>query len=94
MWYLEMRLTNSEVHPIKLIKNALKIIPNYSKKDNSGFINFIRNYSTKLDEEKNKFLTRAGINKKLQYNIIFREEDYNKLIKQLVNDFEVISKKW
>jgi ankyrin repeat protein len=94
MWYLEMRLTNSEVHPIKLIKNALKIIPNYSKKDNSGFINFIRNYSTKLDEEKNLFLTRAGINKKLQYNIIFREEDYNKLIKQLVNDFEVISKKW
>ncbi len=57
-WYLEMRLSNPDLTPRELIKQAVSVIIN--KYHNNGFLVFIRNYESKLYNIKNKFLINAG----------------------------------
>lgn len=94
-WYLEMRLSNPNVEPEKMMDNAiLKIINNNKdesiEKNNKMFINFIRNYANKLNELKNNFLIKAGIDKENIYNLVLSKSDQQKLIKKYVSDLKLI----
>jgi len=88
-WYLEMRLNNNNIPSAELVrKSTNNIINNKSKYDNRyPFIDFIRDYSTKLDKLKNKFLIAVGISKKNIYNLILSEKEQNLVIDKLKNDF-------
>jgi hypothetical protein len=88
-WYLEMRLNNRDVHPITLIEqsiyNILKTnvnnIKDISVDDNNKiFIDFIRNYSNKLNTIKKYIMVhQIGIQHNNIYNIIYKKEDLNKI---------------
>jgi hypothetical protein len=82
LWYLEMRLSNPDVHPLTLIDESLKLIINRQKNTVklSTFIDFIRNYTTKIENEKNKLLLSIGFNQNSLYNIIGPEHDVVKKI--------------
>jgi hypothetical protein len=86
-WYLEMRLNNPDLLPNELVKKSISIISKSDKVRDSkhSFIDFIRNYSNKLDTMKNDYLNKIGFNNKMIYNMVFSSDDKNKLI----NQFEV-----
>lgn len=86
-WYIEMRISNPDMHPKELIKHAMdNIIENKEGKYN--FIDFIRNYANKLDKEKNKLLVNAGVKKKYLYNLVFKNSDYEKIVTHINKLFE------
>ena len=101
-WYLEMRLKNPDINPIDIIKKSYEEIINdnadNNKKKNktdSGdniFINYIRNYASRLDEEKNKILLECKIDKEKIYNIVFDNNDMKKIKIGLTNIFSKILK--
>jgi ankyrin repeat protein len=76
-WYLEMRITNPDMHPSVTIKESIdKIINNNRTIDGEYiFINFIREYASLLDKEKNNILQMLGIPSEYIYNMIPRQED-------------------
>ena len=77
-WYMDMRLTNPDIHPKQLVKEAIDKIVNNNNADVDGdyiFINFIREYATLLDKEKNELLISIGISDKYMYNLIPRSDD-------------------
>lgn len=91
IWYLELRISNENIHPKKLLGQAINNIIN--KNDSSGerkFINFIRNYSSRLDKIKNEFLLEAGINQTNLYNLMLSMEDQNKVVEKLILEFNKI----
>ncbi len=99
-WYLEMRLNNPEMSPGEIIKKATASIiqnkankKNGKDKTNSVFIDFIRDYASKLDEMKNEYLRKAGISEEHIYNIIMPDSDQDKLVDSMSKDFEKIIKK-
>lgn len=86
-WYLELRLNNPDIHPSELVKIGFDTVLKYDSK--YPFIDFIRNYASKLDSMKNKFLTDAGVDKKMVYSTIFTDADKNKIIDHLVKTFNI-----
>lgn len=99
-WYLEMRLNNPDMSPKDIIKKATSSIiqdntnkKNGKDKTNSVFIDFIRDYASKLDEMKNDYLRKAGISEEHIYNIIMPDSDQDKLVEAMSKDFEKIIKK-
>jgi hypothetical protein len=74
-WYLELRVHNPDVHPIDIIKRAMKKINNSSDDSQRKFIDFIRNYAVDLDKTKNKFMLDAGISEYNVYNIDLSDND-------------------
>lgn len=80
-WYMETRIKNSNVHPKELIKNAIKKIVNKNNNDEFTFIDFIRNYASDLDKNKNKFLLKCGIDDNNIYNMYQTEDDEKQIIK-------------
>lgn len=76
-WYIDMRLNNPDMHPKKLVAEAIDKIVNSGKQIDGDyiFINFIREYASLLDSKKNKLLVSLGIDEKYIYNMIPRPED-------------------
>ena len=101
-WYLEMRITNSELDPIEILKKTYNEIINdnvmENKKNNSSkngddlFINYIRNYSARLDKEKNKILLQSKIDNEDIYKVVFKNNDMKKIKILLTNLFSKILK--
>lgn len=85
-WYVEMRIMNENVKPKILVSKLIKKI-NDSK---YTFMEYIRNYADVLDKEKNMLLRRGGINEKNFYNDTYTVEDINKIINQMVKEFDGI----
>jgi ankyrin repeat protein len=85
-WYLEMRLKNPNIHPKKLISQTIDKIKGNGRKEyrDHVFIDFIRNYASKLDNEKNKYLESIGINKHYLYNLHFNNQDNKKVLSSLI----------
>ena len=91
LWYLEMRISNPQVHPLELIRRSLSlIITNQKNREirTSVFIDFIRDYTNNLDKEKNDLLMNLGFDKNKIYNMSEPNDDIKKNItlkfKQLI----------
>lgn len=63
LWYIEMRIKNSDISPKSLIRRTTFQI----NKNENKFKDYIRNYSNHLDFEKNNILSNADVPKKYWY---------------------------
>ncbi len=55
LWYVELKVNNPDIPEIDLINTASKKILKYYKTSNNPYLSFIRDYSRKLNEEKDIF---------------------------------------
>jgi hypothetical protein len=79
MWYTEIKLKNTNLSEKELIEQAAeKIYVSYCKSD-TPYIDFIRDYSRKLNEEKDKIFKKFGLSKKDYYNISYNVSDLEKI---------------
>ena len=80
-----MRINNPDIKQEDLVKNSIEKIIKNNQIDNKTidgeylFINFIRNYSNKLDKLKNDFLKKANIDKNNFYNLVLNLKDYKNI---------------
>lgn len=90
-WFLELKLENPNKDIKKLVEYTLNnIIMNNNNKNsnqNNLVISYIRNYSKKLDDLKNKFLKDAGIPKSNFYNVSYDNNTLNKITKHINKSF-------
>lgn len=84
-WYIETRILNKKIDSLTLVDRLI----NKLNKMNISFIEFIRNYANNLDELKNKFLIKAGINKKDIYNTILTENTLELIRKKIRKDLHI-----
>jgi len=92
IWYLEMRINNPDIDPKTLISNIKESILSRDKSSSPDklFINFIRNYASGLDKQKNEFMKSAGININNIYNLVLDQKDQNKVINKLSQEFNML----
>lgn len=86
-WYIEMRISNPDIHPKQLIQKAIEKIQKRKGDSKKVFIDFIRNYAIKLDHKKNQILKRSGIKDKDLYNIVHNKKNYTKIIDTVASLF-------
>lgn len=90
-----MRINNPDLHPKQIITNALNnITEKKALQSEYKFVDFIRNYSNKLDKLKNDFLIKIKISNKYLNNVILPQKYEKKVIKKLNEEFENITKNW
>ena len=87
LWYLEMRLQNPDTPSDILIKQSIDKILAKGGKSNNKINDFIRNYANDLDNEKNKFMTAAGIAKENAYDLVPEDTDLDKIIDNVSKEF-------
>lgn len=93
-WYLEMRLTNPDIHPKILLKEAIKEINEKSKEySDYKFIDFIRNYSSELEKGRIKLFKKLNISKEHIFRNLLPEKEeelfldnFNLLMIRLLNE--------
>ncbi len=91
LWYLEMRINNPDVEPNVMLKHVMEEIINNKVVDSEKlFINFIKNYASGLDKQKNDFLLTAGVSNANIYNLVLQQDDQNKVINLLETEFDKI----
>ncbi|CAH6421517.1 Ankyrin repeat protein [uncultured virus] len=96
-WYIEMRLLNDDLDPKDLVNKLIEHILDSNKHENKNnfiFLNFIRNYSNSLDEQKNNFLLDIGIDKQYHYDIVLPIKYQELVINKLIKDFYHIISDW
>lgn len=100
IWYLESRLENPNIEPYMIIKEAKNKIIKKFRREQLGdkkakdldivFIDFIRDYSHRIDEEISEFYLKRGLsNDSRRYKII---REHEKLSNELVKYFYEIMK--
>jgi hypothetical protein len=88
LWFLELRINNPDITAKEIMKNNIgSIIKSNAVNADKLFINFIRNYAANLDKEKNKFMINANININSIYDLNLGNDNLQKLMKKLKNDF-------
>jgi ankyrin repeat protein len=91
-FYLELRLTNPDKEASEMVTSAFEQIrKDYSSK--TFLIDFIRDYSKKLDDMKNKFMESIGINKKNYYIMDTFDELNNNLPQKITNEINKLINK-
>ena len=89
LWYTEIKLKNINLSEKELIEQAAeKIFVSYCKSD-TPYIDFIRDYSRKLNDEKDKMFKNFGLSKKDYYNISYNDTYLDKISVGIKN--EIIS---
>ena len=83
LWWIEMKLKNVNIDSKQLAKKLISRIGNMEGK----FSEYIRNYSTQINEERVKYMEKIGINKKISSNINMTSHNDNKLTQHLVDRF-------
>ena len=86
MWYIELRLKNSDLDPNSLVNKTIKKMI----KENIDFIDFIRNYANNLDKYLRNFLKKSGIKKKNIYNKIHTNKEYALIKDKIYQEFKKI----
>jgi ankyrin repeat protein len=85
-WYLEMRLLNKEINPIKLVNKLL----NRLLKMNISLLEYIRNYANILRNDVEKLMIETGINEKNLNSEKYTENIYinvsNKMVSIVSNE--------
>jgi len=90
-YYIEMRVSNPKLHPKQLVQKIIKTIQKRGNGD-TIFIDFIRNYATKLDHKKNQILKSSGIKEDKLYNLVRNKKDLAKITDTLASMFSRIIK--
>lgn len=86
-WYIELKINNSDITEEELITKASeKIIKHYKNTDNP-YLYFIRDYSRKLDDEKNKILKKLKFKNNEIYDDYYKKSNLNKILDFLINYF-------
>jgi hypothetical protein len=83
LWYVETKLKNKNIESKMLVEKTMDRI---NKMENK-FIEYIRNYSTKINEYRIKYLEKMGISKKISSNINTTHYIDNKLTNYLIKSF-------
>jgi ankyrin repeat protein len=92
-WFIELIVNNPDKDIKQLVNETLKsIIIHKNNNINNSIITYIRNYSKKLDDMKNIFLKNAKISKNNIYNIDYDNNNLNKIINYINNEFQNIMK--
>lgn len=90
-WYLEQRLKNPDVYPSKLIKKmSSEIIHNGSNDKDNGYITYIRNYASGLDNLKNHFMVMSGVSVHNIYDVIMTDDNLNMILLHLTKSFKYL----
>jgi hypothetical protein len=93
-WYIEMRLSN-EIAPVELVRLSVKKIKEGIKKGSKNpFIDFIRNYASHLNLEKDKILKSFGIKSANHYDIIQNDDIEEKINKSANDRLNIIFKRF
>ena len=87
LWYVELKLNNPDLPEIELIETASKKITKYYKKSNNPYLSFIRDYSRKLNEEKDKVLKSIKINLNEFYDVNYKVSNLKKILEYLKKYF-------
>lgn len=87
LWYVELKINNPDILEIELIDNASKKIIKYYKKSNNPYLSFIRDYSRKLNEQKDKILKSIKINVNELYDVNYKVSNLKKILEYLKNYF-------
>ncbi len=88
LWYVELKVNNPDLTEIDLIEAASKKIINHYKKSNNPYLSFIRDYSRKLNEEKDKVLKSIKINVNELYDVNYKVTNLKKILEYLKNYFK------
>ena len=83
LWYIEIRLKNPDVEPNILI---MKIV-NKLNKLNYKFIEYIRNYSTKINDKRVSYIKKIGIDEKNISDSYLNNNDNILLTNYLIKKF-------
>lgn len=87
-WYLETRLNNPDASPRDLANNSIKEIIKNTKSKHNPVLDYIRNYSDKLDKLKNDIMKEANVDEEDFYNIVYENDHLIKILKYISNYFE------
>ncbi|AYV78955.1 MAG: ankyrin repeat protein, partial [Edafosvirus sp.] len=79
IWYVDMRLTYSNIPRNKLIANMIKTI----KYNNISFKNLIRNYSKEILEIRDNILVNANLNINDWLNDQYSDDQVNKVLEEI-----------
>ncbi len=88
LWYVELKVNNPDIPEIDLINTASKKILKYYKTSNNPYLSFIRDYSRKLNEEKDKVLKSIKINVNELYDVNYKVRNLKKILEYLKNYFK------
>ncbi len=88
LWYVELKVNNPDIPEIDLINTASKKILKYYKTSNNPYLSFIRDYSRKLNEEKDKVLKSIKININELYDVNYKVNNLKKVLEYLKNYFK------
>ena len=88
-WYVESRILNPNIHPKKLVEKLTKKLIN----NKMAIVEYIRSYSSKLDNARNKILKKFGFkNEEIYKSSITTEKKYdlyNKLYDQYIKHLKI-----
>lgn len=88
IWYIELKINNPDITEEELIKNASdKIIRHYKNTDNP-YLYFIRDYSRKLNNEKDKILKKLKFKNIELYDMNYKISNLEKVLNYMINFFE------
>jgi hypothetical protein len=87
-WFLEHRIKNQKVNQKELVKKLIKKISMM----NISFMEYIRNYANKLNDQRISTLLETGIDEKKISNTIIDIKTNNLLNKYLINHFSSYEK--
>jgi len=86
LWWVETKLKNMNIDSKLLVEKLISRIGNIEGK----FSEYIRNYSTKINEKRVEYMEKIGIDKKLSSNINMTSHNDNKLTQHLVDRFSAL----
>jgi hypothetical protein len=89
LWYIELKLNNPAMKETDLIEQAADKIFNTYCESESPYIDFIRDYGRKLNDDKDKLFEEFGINKENFYNVAYNMTDLDKItngVNDIVNN--------
>lgn len=86
IWYINERIVNFKTEPKQLVKQFVDTLIASTPNSSNKFIDFIRDYAHKLDEEKNLYLESASISKDSFYDLIRTKEDTDLILNKLKTD--------
>lgn len=72
-WYIEMRILNKDIQPIKLVD---KLLSRLIKMNNSSILEYIRNYANDLRKKVYNFMMESNIDAKIINNETYPEPVY------------------
>ncbi len=85
LWYIEIKLKNPDIPEKKLIsQSSEKIFADYCD-SNTPYIDFIRDYARKLNDEKDNIFEEIGLDNYNFYNVSYDDTDLDKISKGISN---------